>query len=117
DTVYLCTSHDEDETVGGFFTMNDWYVFSSKDMVNWTDHGTPLSYETFSWANGKAWAPHCIERNGKFYFYVPVDNTIGVAVSDSPTGPFVDPVGEPLVSSYQYIDPSVFIDASGQAYL
>lgn len=117
DTVYLCTSHDEDETVGGFFTMNDWYVFSSKDMVNWTDHGTPLSYETFSWATGKAWAPHCIARNGKFYFYVPVDNTIGVAVSDSPTGPFVDPIGEPLVSSYQYIDPSVFIDKDGKAYL
>jgi arabinoxylan arabinofuranohydrolase len=53
DTVYLCTSHDEDVTVGDFFTMNDWRVFSSKDMVNWTDHGSPLSYRTFSWATAR----------------------------------------------------------------
>lgn len=117
DTVYLCTSHDEDVTVGGFFTMNDWRVFSSKDMVNWTDHGSPLSYKTFSWATGKAWAPHCVSRNGKFYMFVPVSDAIGVAVSDSPTGPFVDAIGKPLVSNYQYIDPTVFTDTDGQAYL
>jgi arabinoxylan arabinofuranohydrolase len=119
DTVYLCTSHDEDVTVDNFFTMNDWFVFSSKDMVNWTDHGSPLSYQTFSWSNGKAWAPHCVERGGKFYFYVPVSpNSIGVAVADSPTGPFTDPIGAPLVTgSYQYIDPTVFVDSDGQAYL
>jgi arabinoxylan arabinofuranohydrolase len=117
DTVYLCTSHDEDVTVDDFFTMNDWLVYSSKDMVNWTDHGSPLRYQTFSWATGKAWAPHCIHRNGKFYFYVPVSDSIGVAVSDSPTGPFEDAIGSPLLSNYQYIDPSVFIDDDGQAYL
>ncbi len=117
DTVYLCTSHDEDVTVDNFFTMNDWFVFSSKDMVNWTDHGSPLSYHSFSWATGKAWAPHCIQRNGKFYFYVPVSDAIGVAVADSPTGPFEDAIGRPLVSNYQYIDPTVYIDDDGQAYL
>ncbi len=117
DTVYLCTSHDEDVTVGGFFTMNDWFVFSSKDMVNWTDHGSPLSYETFSWATGKAWAPQCIARGGKYYFYVPVSDSIGVAVADSPIGPFKDALGKPLVSNYQYIDPTVHIDDDGQAYL
>lgn len=119
DTVYLCTSHDEDETVGGFFTMNDWFVFSSKDMVNWTDHGSPLSYQDFSWSDGKAWAPACIERGGKFYFYVPLSpNSIGVAVADSPIGPFTDPLDAPLVTgSHEYIDPSVFVDDDGQAYL
>jgi len=117
DTVYLCTSHDEDVTLDNFFTMNDWRVYSSKDMVNWTDHGSPLSYHSFSWASGKAWAPHCVERDGKFYFYVPVSDSIGVAVADSPIGPFEDAIGEPLVSNYQYIDPSVFIDDDGQAYL
>lgn len=117
DTVYLCTSHDEDVTVDNFFTMNDWRVFSSKDMVNWTDHGSPLSYRTFSWAKGKAWAPHCVERNGKFYMFVPVSDAIGVAVADSPTGPFVDAIGKPLLSNYQYIDPTVFTDSDGQAYL
>lgn len=117
DTVYLCTSHDEDVTVGGFFTMNDWRLFSSQDMVNWTDRGTPLRYQTFSWATGKAWAPHCVERNGKFYMFVPVSDAIGVAVADSPLGPFEDAIGRPLVSNYQYIDPTVYIDGDGQAYL
>jgi arabinoxylan arabinofuranohydrolase len=117
DTVYLCTSHDEDVTKDNFFTMNDWRVFSTKDMVNWTDHGSPLSYRTFTWATGKAWAPHCIARGGKFYMYVPVSDAIGVAVADSPTGPFKDAIGKPLLSNYQYIDPTVFIDSDGQAYL
>ena len=117
DTVYLCTSHDEDVTVGDFFTMNDWRVYSSKDMVNWTDHGSPLSYHSFSWATGKAWAPQCVERDGKFYFYVPVSDAIGVAVADSPIGPFQDAIGHPLVSNYQYIDPTVFVDDDDQAYL
>jgi len=117
DTVYLCTSHDEDVTVDNFFTMNDWRVYSSRDMVNWTDHGSPLSYHTFSWATGKAWAPQCVERDGKFYFYVPVSDAIGVAVADSPLGPYRDAIGRPLVSNYQYIDPTVYVDADGQAYL
>ena len=117
DTVYLCTSHDEDVTVDNFFTMNDWRVYSSRDMVNWTDHGSPLSYRTFSWATGKAWAPQCVERDGKFYFYVPVSDAIGVAVADSPLGPYEDAIGRPLVSNYQYIDPTVYVDADGQAYL
>lgn len=118
DTVYLCASHDEDVTVDDFFTMNDWAVFSSTDMVNWTDHGTPLSWETFSWASGnKSWAPHCVERDGKFYFYVPVSDKIGVAVADSPLGPFEDAIGAPLLDDYQYIDPTVYIDEDGQAYL
>jgi arabinoxylan arabinofuranohydrolase len=118
DTVYLCTSHDEDVTVDNFFTMNDWFIFSSKDMVNWTDHGTPLSWKTFSWAMGNhSWAPHCVERNGKFYMYVPVSDKIGVAVADSPLGPYKDAIGAPLLSNYQYIDPTVYIDDDGQAYL
>jgi arabinoxylan arabinofuranohydrolase len=118
DTVYLYTSHDEDQTLNGFFTMNDWFLFSSKDMVNWTDHGSPASWKTFSWASAnKSWAPHCVERNGKFYLYVPVSDKIGVAVADSPTGPFKDAIGAPLLNNYQYIDPTVFVDDDGQAYL
>lgn len=54
DRVYLYTSHDEDETVKIFFTMNDWKCYSSADMVNWTDHGTILSYSDFDWARGDA---------------------------------------------------------------
>lgn len=118
DTVWLCSSHDDDVTVNNFFTMNDWAIFSSKDMVNWTDHGRPISWETFDWASGnKSWAPHCVERDGKFYMYVPVSDRIGVAVADSPLGPWEDAIGEPLLSNYQYIDPTVYIDDDGQAYL
>lgn len=121
-TVYLYTSHDEDQTVRNFFTMNDWRCYSSTDMVNWTDHGAVLSYKDFEWSRGDAWAGQCIYRNGKFYYYLPVNqknggNAIGVAVSDSPTGPFNDALGKPLLVGYGYIDPTVFIDDDGQAYL
>ncbi|HNW52369.1 MAG TPA: glycoside hydrolase family 43 protein [Prolixibacteraceae bacterium] len=122
DTVFLYTSHDEDETVRNFFTMNDWKCYSTTDMVNWTDHGSVLSYKTFEWSRGDAWAGQCIFRNGKFYYYLPVNqkdggNAIGVAVSDSPTGPFKDALGKPLLIGYGYIDPTVYIDDDGQAYL
>lgn len=121
-TVYLYTSHDEDNTVKNFFTMNDWKCYSTTDMVNWTDHGSILSYKTFEWSRGDAWAGQCVFRNGKYYYYLPVNqknggNAIGVAVSDSPIGPFKDAIGKPLLIGYGYIDPTVFIDDDGQAYL
>jgi len=120
--VYLYTSHDEDQTVRNFFTMNDWRCYSSTDMVNWTDHGAVLSYKTFEWSRGDAWAGQCIYRNGKYWYYLPVNqknggNAIGVAVSDSPTGPFKDAIGKPLLVGYGYIDPTVFIDDDNQAWL
>ena len=122
DTVFLYTSHDEDSTIKNFFTMNDWRCYSSSDMVNWTDHGAVMSYKSFEWSRGDAWAGQCIYRNGKFYYYLPVNlknggNAIGVAVSDSPTGPFKDAIGKPLLIGNGYIDPTVFIDDNGQAYL
>ena len=118
--VYLYTGHDEDNST--WFTMKEWRVYSSDDMVNWTDHGSPLSLATFSWAKQDAWAGQAIYRNGKFYWYVPMvvratgQMGIGVAVADSPTGPFRDAIGRPLVSNGE-IDPTVFIDDNGQAYL
>ncbi|WBB71882.1 family 43 glycosylhydrolase [Micromonospora sp. WMMD1128] len=118
--VYLYTGHDEDNST--WFTMKEWRVWSSDDMVNWTDHGSPLNLATFSWAKQDAWAGQAIYRNGKFYWYVPMvvratgQMGIGVAVSDSPTGPFRDAIGRPLVSNGE-IDPTVFIDDDGQAYL
>jgi beta-xylosidase len=122
-TVYVYTSHDEDSTVNNFFTMYDWRCYSSTDMVNWTDHGAVASLKDFTWqdkSNG-AWAPQCIERNGKFYFYVPIHGEgIAVLVSDSPTGSFTDPIGKRLIDSdhiWQDIDPTVAIDDDGQAYL
>jgi len=118
--VYLYTGHDEDGST--YFTMREWRVWSSADMVNWTDHGSPMSLSTFSWASADAWAGQAVYRNGKFYWYVPVKQrsngsmAIGVGVSDSPTGPFRDAIGRPLVGNGE-IDPTVFVDDDGQAYL
>lgn len=122
DTFYIYTGHDENRA--DFFWMQEWRVYSSKDMVNWTDHGSPLAIEDFKWADDRAWAPQCVERDGKFYFYVPLHSSltgamaIGVAVGDTPVGPFKDAIGAPLVDgSWDYIDPTVFVDDDGQAYL
>jgi len=121
DTLYLFTGHDEDSST--WFTMKDWRVFSTTDMVNWTHHGSPLSLASFSWAEKDAWAGHCIARNGKFYWYVPVKEkgggmSIGVAVADHPTGPYKDALGKKLIHSGNGdIDPAAFIDDDGQAYL
>src|SRR5689334_25247715 len=118
--VYLYTGHDEDNST--YFTMKEWRVWSSADMVNWTDHRSPLNLARFSWASANAWAGQTIYRNGKFYWYVPMtvratgQMGIGVAVSTSPTGPFTDALGHPLVGNGQ-IDPTVFVDDDGQAYL
>ncbi|NLB64597.1 MAG: family 43 glycosylhydrolase [Fibrobacter sp.] len=124
DTVFVYTGHDEDITVDNFFTMHRWRVYSSTDMVNWTDRGAPLSHQDFSWAGDKAWAAQAIERNGKFYWYVTAglkgsnQPAIGVAVGDSPVGPFHDPIDKPLIKrSWDEIDPTVYIDTDGQAYL
>ena len=86
--VYLYTGHDEDGST--YFTMKDWRVWSSADMVNWTDHGSPMSLATFSWAKSDAWAGQAVDRNGKFYWYVPVTDratgrmAIGVASRTAP---------------------------------
>ena len=122
-TMYVYTGHDEDGA--DFFWMQEWRVYSSQDMVNWQDHGSPLALESFSWADDRAWASQTIERNGKFYWYICAHSrlsrgmAIGVAVSDSPTGPFRDAIGKPLFEngSWDHIDPTVMIDDDGQAWL
>lgn len=123
DTVFLYTSHDEDNATGnGGFQMKDWMLYTSTDMVNWRDRGVVASLANFKWGpqdNG-AWAVQTIQRNGKFYMYAPLHGKgIGVLVSDSPYGPFTDPLGKALVADdpWKYIDPSPFIDSDGQAYL
>ena len=78
--VYVYPSHD----VAGSkdWDMKDWHVFSTDDMVHWKDHGQIFSLADIHWATRYAWAPDCIERNGKCYFYFPADDQIGVAVGD-----------------------------------
>lgn len=124
DTVYVFTGHDEEDAQ--YFSMKDWQVYATTDMVNWTYLGTPMSTATFKWAKqgDNAWASQAIERNGKWYWYICAEDTtchlhgIGVGVADNPAGPYVDPIGKPLVpGNWGFIDPSVFIDDDGQAYL
>ena len=126
DTLYLFVDHDENETLNNYFTMKDWLLYSTIDMVNWTYHGTPLTSATFSsWAkqDNDCWASQCIERNGKWYWYVTATvrdggyTGIGVAVADNPAGPYKDAIKKPLVKGWFKIDPSVFINDDGQAYL
>lgn len=136
DTVFLYTGHDTASATATNYKMPDWHVFSSTDMVNWKDYGALLSPGTFSWATGDAYAAQCIYRDGKFYWYVATfhkedENSkggaaIGVAVSDRPTGPFKDAIGKALIvnemttdmkHSWDDIDPTVFIDDDGQAYM
>jgi beta-xylosidase len=130
--VYLYVGIDAAAPEGKDYVMNEWKVYSSCDMKNWTDHGSPLRYSTFAWAKKDAWASDVIKRNGKYYFFATVEHAtnpgkaIGVAVSDSPTGPFVDAIGKALITndmtkqtgiSWDDIDPGVFMDSDGQAYI
>ncbi len=124
DTVYVFTDHDEDDAL--YFKMREWQLYSTTDMVNWTYRGAPISTETFQWAKqgDNAWASQAVERDGRWYWYVCAEDTtvhlhgIGVAVADRPEGPYRDALGKPLVpGGWGYIDPSVFVDDDGQAWL
>jgi len=130
--VYLFPSHDILATPGkgrvGWFCMEDYHVFSSADLTDWTDHGMIVTQNKVPWVRPDSysmWAPDCIERNGKYYFYFPTSAkdtvtygrgfTIGVAVASKPEGPYI-PESTPI-KGVRGIDPNVFIDKDGQAYL
>jgi len=133
DTVYLYVGHDQAPNDQDRYIMNEWLVYSSTDLVNWKEYPVPLKPADFSWAAHSAWAGQVIEKDGKFYWYVTVEHgsihgkSIGVAVADSPVGPFKDAIGKALITndmttnktkiSWDDIDPTVFIDDDGQAYL
>jgi arabinoxylan arabinofuranohydrolase len=132
NTLYLYVGHDEAQG-NEMFTMREWLVYSTKDMKTWTEHGPIMKATDFKWAKGDAWASQAIEKNGKFYFYAAVSNNeqpggmgIAVAVSDKPTGPFVDARGSALVNdamtpkgphNWEDIDPTVFTDDDGTSWL
>lgn len=127
DTLWLFAGHDLNGNQNGY-VMKDWQLFSTTDMKHWTQHPSPLKIDEFKWAESKqAYAGHAVERNGKYYWYVSTNWCgIGVAVSDKITGPYKDALGKPLLTnkdcfdsrhSWACIDPAVFIDDDGQAYL
>ncbi|MBK3634331.1 family 43 glycosylhydrolase [Streptomyces sp. MBT97] len=118
DTFYMYPTTDGFDGWSG----TQFKAYSSTDLVHWTDHGVILDLgPDVSWADSRAWAPTIAEKNGKYYFYYCADANIGVAVSDSPTGPFKDALDKPLLKAGQYsgqmIDPAVFTDDDGRSYL
>lgn len=135
-TFYIQCGHDEAAAGQNGFVMKEWFLLSSTDMVTWNKK-VALRLSDFSWADANAWAGQMVTKNGKFYWYVPLNErgagmAIGVAVSDSPTGPFKDALGKPLINdksemanfgfndpgqTVYTIDPTVFVDDDGQAYL
>jgi hypothetical protein len=111
-------------TTDGYASWSGTYFkcFSSPDLVNWTDRGTILDLGPgVSWSDSQAWAPCIVQKGSTYYYYFCASAQIGVATSSSPTGPFTDALGRPLVTTNQYgcqsIDPDVFIDDDGQAYM
>ncbi|MFF4524751.1 family 43 glycosylhydrolase [Streptomyces bluensis] len=125
DVTYMDGRYWIYPTTDGFpgWSGTRFKAFSSKDLVNWTDHGVILDLgPDVSWADRNAWAPAIAERDGKYYFYFCAEQQIGVAVADSPAGPFKDALGKPLVAKGgslkgQMIDPAVFTDDDGKSYL
>lgn len=128
DRVYLYCSNDDESPVGGSYNIPNIICVSSSDMKNWTDHGSVFrAADSTTWAK-KTWAPAAIERDGKFFLYFGNGGVdIGVAVAPTPTGPFTDALGKPLLThgtpgvqpatNMWLFDPGVFLDDDGQAYL
>lgn len=125
DRIYAFVGEDK-AGVGGWFNMPHWVAYSSSDMVNWTNHGVVMRAADFPHANPYgAWAAQMVEHDGKYYFYI---SPVGVIVleSESPYGPFKDALGRQLIHpdmtnysghGWEDIDPTVFIDDDGQAYM
>lgn len=127
DTLFIFAGEDY---AGGqrSYRIDKWCCFATTDMLNFWEYETPLRATDFAWGEANAaWASQVIERNGRFYWYSSSQTTgIGVAVSDRPQGPYKDALGKPLLTnmdsygknhSWRTIDPSVFIDTDGQAWL
>jgi len=118
---------DDASNSGRYWDSTSWRLYTSPDLKTWTDAGVPLDVSVFKWAHpdAKAWAPEAAFRNGRYYFYAPVGgDKIGVAVSDRPDGGFKDARLDALVDKArdanagdEPIDPAVFIDMDGQAWL
>lgn len=127
--IYLYPSHDIPspvERLKEWFCMADYHVFSSTNLTDWTDHGIILTQNDVPWVQPDSysmWAPDCVYKDGKYYFYFPGTPkgknrrgfNIGVAIADAPEGPFM-PVAEPIKNVFG-IDPCVLVDTDGESYL
>ena len=124
--LYIYPSHDIDageafDDLGSHFAMEDYHVLSMEHPGGeTTDHGQALHVNDVPWAERQMWAPDAAEKDGKYYLFFPAKDydgifRIGVAVSDSPTGPFT-PQPKPIEGSFS-IDPAVYKDDDGSYYI
>lgn len=127
--VYIYPSHDIPspiERLKEWFCMADYHVFSSTNLTDWTDHGVILTQNKVPWVQPDSysmWAPECVSKDGKYYFYFPSTPkgegrrgfNVGVAIADTPTGPFI-PEAEPIKGVFG-IDPCVLVDTNGESYI
>jgi beta-xylosidase len=131
-TIYLYTGHDEAPPGREEYIMHEWLCFSSKNMTDWQEHSSPLRATDFKWAKGDAYASKVIFHNNRFYWFVSVSHAtipgkaLGVAISESPTGPFIDAIGSALINQQMIpdaglelvnLDPTVLIDDDNEAHL
>jgi hypothetical protein len=124
--IYIYPSHDIEagipfDDLGSHFAMEDYHVLSMDSPGGKvTDHGVALHVKDVPWADRQMWAPDAAYKNGKYYFYFPAKRPdgifqIGVAIGDSPAGPFIaEP--NPIERSYS-IDPAVFCDDDDKCYM
>ena len=137
--LYVFCGHDECfEDRPGYegkygFNITEWLCYSTEDMHTWTDHGVVMKPTDFDWSVGEAWASQVVEADGRYWFYVstqcgdPDCKAIGVAVADSPAGPYADAIGRPLIVDdmtpngprgwWNDFDPTVMIDDDGAPWL
>ncbi len=125
--VYLYPSHDIFPPQGqrqDWFCMADYHVFSSENLIDWTDHGVIVTQADVPWGNPEGysmWAPECVCKNGKYYFYFPNAPksgrgfAIGVATASRPEGPFT--LEQEPILGVSGIDPCVLVDNDGSAYI
>lgn len=126
--MYMYPSHDivsPIDELKEWFCMEDYHVFSSDNLVDWTDHGVILTQNKIPWVKPDSyamWAPDCVEKDGRYYFFFPAAPKdmergfgIGVAIAESPTGPFMA-MPRPI-KGVMGIDPCVLVDDDGNSYI
>lgn len=124
--LYVYPSHDlphdgEDDDEGSEYKMEDYHILSADTIDGeWVDNGEALNQRDVPWVSNQMWAPDAAYKDGKYYLYFPAKDKegifrLGVAVSDSPVGPFT-PEPEPIPGSHS-IDPAVLMDDDGRVYV
>ncbi len=128
DKLFVFPSSDVEKVEGkgnNGFMMPYYHVFSTENLLDWTDYGKQIDQNDVPWGEKDSyamWAPDCIEKDGKFYYYFPAQpkgsekrHFVGVGVADKAEGPYR--LEKEPIKGVAGIDPNVFVDDDGQAYI